>query len=329
MNILIIHQGALGDFILSLPAIGAFRHAYPGSTIEIWGYTDILRLVEGRFYADAITSINQPGMSNLYSESVSAPDALLERIRHFDLVVLFGGELLRTFADNLLRHGIRTVRRISSFPEEGGEMHVIDHQLLQLSKLGIQTPGAVPVLFPAEEDRRCARQFFDDHALAADAFTVALHMGSGSRKKAWPPNHCAGLATLLAARKSARVVVVTGPAETGLQQDCGKLVSSGGCITLDSHPLPELAAILNRCSVFVGNDSGITHLAAAAGVPVVSLFGPTDPRVWAPRGKDVTILGGGAACSPCSREKMRNCAHQTCLEQISVEEVYEAVVQGR
>ena len=81
MHILIIHQGALGDFILSLPAIGAFRHAYPGSTIEIWGYTAILRLVEGRFYADAIASINRPGMSNLYSESASAPDALLNKAR--------------------------------------------------------------------------------------------------------------------------------------------------------------------------------------------------------------------------------------------------------
>ena len=158
MNMLIIHQGALGDFILSLPSIGAFRHAYPGSSIEIWGYTDILRLVEGRFYADAIASGNRPGIWNLYSESASAPDALLERIRRFDRAVLFGGELLRTVADNLLRHGTRTVCRISSFPEEGQEMHVIDHQLLQLSRLGIQAAGAVPVLFPAEEDRRRARK---------------------------------------------------------------------------------------------------------------------------------------------------------------------------
>ena len=147
MNILIIHQGALGDFILSLPAIGAFRHAYPGSSIEIWGYTDILRLVEGRFYADAIASINQQGMSNLYSESASAPDALLERIRCFDLAVLFGGELLRIFADNLLRHGIRTVCRISSFPEEGGETHVIDHQLAAT----VQAGNTI--------SRRCTRSF--------------------------------------------------------------------------------------------------------------------------------------------------------------------------
>ncbi len=329
MNILIIHQGALGDFILSLPAIGAFRHAYPGSTIEIWGYTDILRLVEGRFYADTIASINQLGMSNLYRERASVPDVLIERFRRFDLVVLFGGELHRTFADNLRTHGVSVLHRISTFPAEGGTTHVIDHQLSQLSGLDIPSAGTVPVLFPLDEDRRSARKFFADHAIETDAFTVALHMGSGSRKKAWPPGHFAGLATLLAARKSARVVVLTGPAETALQQDCGKLVSSGGCIMLDSHPLPELAAILNRCSVFVGNDSGITHLAAAAGVPVVSLFGPTNPRVWGPRGKHVTILGGGAACSPCSREMMQHCAHQTCLEHISVEEVYEAVVQGR
>jgi ADP-heptose:LPS heptosyltransferase len=102
-------------------------------------------------------------------------------------------------------------------------------------------------------------------------------------------------------------------------------ISSGSSIPLHHLPLDELAAILKQCDFYVGNDSGITHLAAAVGTPVVALFGPTDPRVWGTRGKHVSILHGKTDCSPCSREKMQVCPEQRCMETLSVEEVYLAV----
>ena len=327
MHILIIHQGALGDFILSLPAIAAIRRSHPGSAVEIWGYPDILRLVEGRFYADAIASINQAGMSRLYSEQATAPDGLVSRIRRFDLVILFGCELQGTFADNVRKHWVLALNRISSFPKEDGITHVIDHQLSQLSAMGIPAAGDIPELFPSGEDEKHARHFFDAHAIEPDDFTVAIHIGSGSRKKVWPPDRFAQLAETLVTRSGARVVVLTGPADAEQERAFRERTPSGTAIVLNCHPLPEIAAILKRCSVFVGNDSGITHLAAASGAPVIALFGPADPRVWGPRGKSVTLLRGSTECSPCSREKMQSCAYQKCLENIAVEEVYEAVVR--
>ena len=72
-QILIIHQGALGDFILSLPAIGAFRFHYPHATITIWGHPEILRLAHNRFYADTIASLEQPGLALFYSEQDLPP----------------------------------------------------------------------------------------------------------------------------------------------------------------------------------------------------------------------------------------------------------------
>jgi ADP-heptose:LPS heptosyltransferase len=329
MNILIIHQGALGDFILSLPAIGAIRHSHPGSAVEIWGYPDILRLVEGRFYADAIASIHQEGMSQLYSRQASAPDKLRKRLRTFDLVVLFGGELQETFAENLRGHGVRAVYRISTFPGGGGTTHVIDHQLSQLSEMEIPAAGDVPEIFPGTEDERYAQRFLAAHQIEPDDFTVAMHIGSGSRKKVWPPDRFARLAEILVTRRGARLVVLTGPADAEVARDYRAHLPSDQAIMLTCRPLPELAALLKRCSVFVGNDSGITHLAAASGVPVVALFGPADPQVWGPRGKQVLLLRGGAECAPCSRETMQSCSYQKCLEHIAVEEVFEAVVTGR
>lgn len=326
MNILIIHQGALGDFILSLPAIAALRHGHSGSFIELWGYPDILRLVEWRFYADAIASINRAGISQLYSERAAAPDGLIGRIKTFDLAVLFGGELQETFAANLRRHGVRDVYRISTFPAEGGRTHVIDHQLSQLSDMGIPAAGGMPEIFPGPEDERYAQRFLEAHQIEPDTFTVAMHIGSGSRKKAWPPDRFAQLAQALVTR-GIRLIVLTGPADTELERGYRERAPSGAGIMLTGHPLPELAALLKRCSVFVGNDSGMTHLAAASGTPVVALFGPTDPRVWRPRGKDVTLICGSAECLPCSRDKMQSCARQKCLENITVEEVYRAIVR--
>jgi ADP-heptose:LPS heptosyltransferase len=244
-------------------------------------------------------------------------------------VILFGGELQGTFADNIRKHGGGAVYRISSFPKGDDITHIIDHQLSKLSEMGIPAAGAIPQLFPCREDEQHAQHFFDAHAITPDDFTVAMHIGSGSRKKAWPPDRFAQLAETLVTRRGARVVVLTGPADAELARAYRERTLSGTSIMLNCHPLSEIAAILKRCSVFVGNDSGITHLAAASGAPVVALFGPTDPRVWGPRGKAVALLRGRAQCSPCLRDTMQRCVHQMCMEEIAVEKVYEAVVKGR
>ena len=327
MRILIIHQGALGDFILSLPAIRSFRQTYPDSSIEIWGYPGILKLVEGRFYADTIASINQEGMPQLYSEHGTVPERLIEQFKRFDLIVLFGGEQHNTFVGNLHLHGVRAIYRISTFPKAGGNTHVIDHQLSQLSRLGLHTACSVPMLFPSGEDSRRAAEFFKDNKIVPGAFTVAMHMGSGSRKKAWPPGNFAQLTDKLVNRRGARVLVLSGPADAEGERDYRHLLSSDNTIALNNFPLSELPAILKRCAVFVGNDSGITHLAAAAGAPAVALFGPTDPKVWGPRGEHIAILGSPAECAPCSREKMQGCISQKCMEELSVEEVYDAIAK--
>ena len=80
----------------------------------------------------------------------------------------------------------------------------------------------------------------------------------------------------------------------------------------------------------MGNDSGITHVAAAVGIPVVALFGPTDPQVWGMRGDNVSVMyKGGFTCSPCSREEMKRCVNRRCLEEISVEDVYKKINEIR
>jgi ADP-heptose:LPS heptosyltransferase len=181
----------------------------------------------------------------------------------------------------------------------------------------------LPRIFLTEADRVWASAFLDRH-LAPSRPIVALHPGSGGRKKCWPVEGFICLAHYLRKELGVQLLLVSGPAD---EEVTNHFLNHAGHppeadnLPLHNLPLPQLAAVLERCNLFVGNDSGVTHLAAATGTPTLSLFGPTDPAVWGPRGKGVRILQGKAECSPCSPEERRLCQGPVCMEVITVGQV--------
>ncbi len=127
---------------------------------------------------------------------------------------------------------------------------------------------------------------------------VAMHPGSGGERKNWPPERWEALGRWLFQLPEAvrpRVLLVGGESDgktlAALQAAWGAGVRTGGdLIVAANRPLPELAALLTRCRLFLGHDSGISHLAAAVGAPCVLLFGPTDPDIWAPLQPGVIVV---------------------------------------
>jgi heptosyltransferase-2 len=120
--------------------------------------------------------------------------------------------------------------------------------------------------------------------------SVAIHPGSGSPKKNWPRERFAELSSLLEPQGLATIWVL-GPAEMERPELAELAVRAGppsGC--LSDASLVEVAALLSRVRVYVGNDSGVTHLAAALGTPTVALFGPSEAAVWGPRAANVEVL---------------------------------------
>jgi ADP-heptose:LPS heptosyltransferase len=261
-------------------------------------------------------------MSSFYDGQGFESTPLAERFTSFDIICIFGGKQQSPLVANLKKIGVKKVHHIFPFPPPGVKTHVIEFQAPQLSALGLPLKTTVPELLLPDDLDRNATRFFKQRGLDQHTLAVALHPGSGSTKKAWKVHSFAALAEKLRTNHRAQLIVPVGPADTTVSEDYFKIISSPGSTPLYNLPLDELAAILKQCSFYVGNDSGITHLAAAVGTPVVALFGPTDPGVWGPRGKCVSILYGKTACSPCAREKMHECIAQRCLEQLSVEEVY-------
>jgi ADP-heptose:LPS heptosyltransferase len=158
-----------------------------------------------------------------------------------------------------------------------------------LRKEGIE--GEVPdhPLQLSEEALKFSRDYLARSGLKEDERILAIHPGSGNPAKNWSPNHFAGIADWAAGR--ARVLLISGPAQDRVQEVRGNLKKATPFIA-ENLSLLQLAAILRRCTAYLGNDSGITHLASSLGLPTVALFGPTDPEVWGPRGASVRIMFG-------------------------------------
>jgi len=150
---------------------------------------------------------------------------------------------------------------------------------------------------------------------------LLLHPGSGHPRKNWPEENFLLLAEEL--RPEIPVQILLGPAEeTSLS-----FWEKGGWkekVILSSTP-EKLMEALKAARLFLGNDSGVTHLAAATGLPTLAIFGPTDPAVWAPRGKKVCLLYKKTRCSPCLPATRISHCRQECLRQISVADVVSAV----
>lgn len=323
-RVLIIHQGALGDFICCLPALACVRRALPHAHVTLMGYPRILQVVENRYYADAVVSVDGADMALLYQGGAEHPSALRDLFGTFQLIGVIG--LNRNpFVQNLRKISRARVVVIPPFPPEGTALHMVDHLLSLPRRLGVPVHRDVPRLHLLDRDRVVAGAFLGNHGIGPDAFLIAIHPGSGGRGKTWPAERFLGLADALVATHDAQILFIVGPGEGQIKQEFLKTPRSKLPLIVDGLPLPHLGAILERCCVFIGNDSGVTHMAAAIGVPVVAIFGPSDPVRWAPKGREISLIRRAVPCAPCERQTMSRCRLRRCLLEISVDEVAQAV----
>jgi len=320
-KILIIHQGAIGDLILSLPAITALQERFTNYIFSFMGYPSTLELLPVE--REQIVSVQMPGFSSLYTREPDPPEELKQYLVKFEKVFIFGMRSGEDLVKGMKVIGVKEVFRIDTFPDHC--IHVTDYQASILSSLGTEVKNRVPRLFISDQDEKLAGEVLLRHGVKEDKPLIFIHPGSGSIKKSWPSHHFAKLARNLQERFSARIAVIEGPADRAQAETLSASLKGSSTVKIGKLPLRTLAVLLKRGKCFIGNDSGITHLAAAVGTPSIALFGPTDPGVWGPRGENVSIIRGETDCSPCTPETLRGCTRQKCFENISVETVCDAV----
>ncbi|MCF6149932.1 MAG: glycosyltransferase family 9 protein [Candidatus Kuenenia sp.] len=325
-HILIIRPSAIGDIIITLPTLHALRNHIPNSHIEIMGYPSYLELVHGRFYADTISRFDHPDISILLRKDARIPDSLRERFSKFDLIIAFIADRDKIFSENLQASGAKEVLCYNPFPNDSKPIHIIDHFLNSLKLLEIPYSNTTPNIYLNKEDLIERENILRNSLENTRQKRIAIHPGSGSTHKCWLLSNYFSIIQWLTEHHNAKIFIIAGPADIVVKQEIDKLPKNNIC-AIDTPPLTKLAAILQQCDLFIGNDSGITHLAAAMGVSTLAIFGPTDPKVWGPRGKSVKICYHPTPCSPCSDEKRKNCFPKTCLESITTKMIKEEILR--
>lgn len=282
-RILVIRGGAIGDFILTLPALRALRDAYPNARIEILGYEHIAALAENRFYVQHVRSIESATLSRFFAENAELPAELGKHFAQFDLIIsyLYDPDLI--FEKNLRRCGAREVVRGPA--KIDNRSHAACQLAQPIADLGLPISDFAAKLYPSSEDRHRAKGFVAGLATPI----VALHPGSGSERKNWSLQNWIDLGNDFLENSAGSLLIVSGEADEDQTRQLESVWQHSRIRFAKRLPLPDLAAVLED-AIFLGHDSGISHVAAAAGASCILLFGPTDPAVWAPLNKNTRVI---------------------------------------
>jgi heptosyltransferase-3 len=277
-RILVIRGGALGDFILTLPAIRALREYFPHARLEILGQKQIATLAEIAGLADATRSVNESGLAGFFARDGDLAPKFVEYFSGFDLVVSYLFDPDQIFAANLHRAGVG--RLIIGSPKIHGAEHAAQQLARPLEQIGISLDDPVATLSSK------ATAMIDSHK-------IAIHPGSGSETKNWSlKNFIELVRQLLAPHEKNKILLIGGEADADRLTKLRTNLPDDRIEFAENLPLPELAQRLQSCRIFLGHDSGVSHLAAAVGMRCLLLFGPTDPKVWAPLGANVRVMRG-------------------------------------
>ena len=282
-SILLIRGGAIGDFILSLPALKALRDAHPSAHIEILGYKHIAVLAEKRFYAQRVRSIESGQLARFFAKDADLPAELARYFASFDLILSYLYDPDSIFQTNLKRTGAQKI--VGGPAKIDSHSHAAQQLAQPITKLGLRVSDFAPKLFPSNEDRHRATEYL----ARLTPPIIAFHPGSGSERKNWPFQNWTTLGNHCLQGSVGSLLIVSGEADEHQTRQLKSVWQDSRVRFAESLPLPDLAAVVAK-TTFIGHDSGISHLAAAAGANSILLFGPTDPAVWAPRNENARVI---------------------------------------
>jgi ADP-heptose:LPS heptosyltransferase len=280
-KILVIRGGAIGDFILTLPAIAALRRQFPQAHLEVLGYPRVIPLAGG--LVNRSRSIEARALAGFFARNGDLAEDWADYFSEFDIIISYLYD-----PDEIFENNVRRCTPAQFIPgphraDEQAKLHAARVYLKPLERLAIFDADHVPqlILQPASGNQP-----------AVPAAQLALHPGSGSELKNWPQGKWAELLERLAHSTEFSLLLVGGEAEGERLQELSRHVRipPARLRVAQSLPLVELARCLQACAAFIGHDSGISHLAAAAGLPGLILWGDTVEEIWRPPSEKMIVL---------------------------------------
>jgi ADP-heptose:LPS heptosyltransferase len=321
-NILIIDFGQLGDVVMSLPALRAAREKFPFARITVAVGKPGGEIVRMSGYADAVIEVDRVAMRDGFKplSIVRIFDVVKDvRARQFDFVIdlhsfaetnvlgFLSGAPRRLFARRRGRSldFLANFRPAPPIEEDNRLRHQVDRYLDVLRPLDITEASRVPRLATTVRDNREIDKLLFKSKADAGTPLVGLFPGAGHESRRWPLEKFAQLADSLSRNDSVRPIVFVGPEEANIVSEIRAAFPSSA-VVLDRLSIRQLASVQARLAVFVSNDTGPLHIAAAVGAPIVLLLDERAPDSYIPLSEPRSVIQRGA------------------ISDIRVEEVYEA-----
>jgi len=279
-KILVIRGGAIGDFILTLPVLAALRRHFPQTRLDVLGYPHIAQLALAGGLADDVRSIEAGPLASFFARNGSLNPALQEYFASFAIIISYLYDPDEIFQSNVARCSRAQFIAGPHRPDEHSGLHATKVFLRPLERLAIFDANPVPRLPVSAAG----------HLPVSASSTLAVHPGSGSERKNWPEIKWIELLQHLTRRSDLRLLLVRGEAEQDRWPRLLNALPADRVTEAKSLPLPELAQRLASCAAFLGHDSGITHLAAAVGLPTLVLWGESADTIWRPQAEKVGII---------------------------------------
>jgi heptosyltransferase II len=335
MKILVRATNWVGDAVMSIPALRAIRSRWPNAEIVILARPWVADLYRGQGYADRILVYENKGTHRGFWGRERLARALGRE--KFDVAVLFQNAFDAAWIAWRARVPERIgyardgrswlLTRAIPVPAKGEtpDHEVYDYlELLRRAGWLERLPGVDDIsIIVREEDRQKALERLFAAGVRKNAVRIAFASGAAyGSAKCWEPERYAALAERLIAAFDADVILFGAPQESGMAARIAGAMRNRACNLVGSTQIGELPALLSTCRLFIGNDSGAMHVAGAVGVPVIGIFGPTDPEGTRAMTPQFTLIREPVECSPCF---LRKCPiDHRCMTRISVERVFEA-----
>jgi ADP-heptose:LPS heptosyltransferase len=278
-KILVLRGGAIGDFILTLPVFAALREQFPKARLEVLGYPHVATLAHAGGLVDGFHAIEARALASFFARNGTLDPALQEFFAGFSIIISYLYD-----PDEILRENVGRCSKAQFIagpyrPDDRGGVHATDVLLKPLERLAIFAPDSIPRL---KVQRHVSR--------GESRFWLAVHPGSGSESKNWPEENWSAAMIQWLAIPRISFLLIGGEAERGKVERLAARLPNDRLEVAHHLPLLDLATRLGSCDAFVGHDSGISHLAAALGLPVVALWGETPKVVWRPKGERVILI---------------------------------------
>ncbi len=331
-KVLVVAPNWLGDAVLAMPAIARVRGFFPASRITVLGLPHICELFKESPYAD---------------QRLTYSDTLLSTIRNikkekFDLAILFPNSFRTALIVHLARiplrcgynrdgrgvmlnRAIKMDAKTKKLPQTEYYQNIVNYIIKEITLpfKGRDRVG-MGLLHLSQDELQHANEILHNFNIPPGSLIIGINPGAayGSAKR-WYPERFARVSSALVTRYNATVIIFGSQQELGIATEIEDLSGVPVINMAGKTNIRELMALIKQCTVFITNDSGPMHIAAALNIPVVAIFGSTDPEKTGPMGDGNIIIRKGADCSPCFKRKCPT--DLRCMDLITVEDVIAGV----